>query len=158
MLETACVTAETCIVSEDCSSGTYCWGDHLCGGTERPTTPPSPLIPTYSPTWTTYSPNSLTYSPTPMPKTGESPDQQQPQPATSFQVDVTDTFLFAALIGHKLPRLAANTAAVAQRRTATRESPALNIRYAELNLLSGIVGYHRNHIAQFHTSSTKSCH
>ena len=82
VFDTDCPTAKICEQAEDCPSGTYCWGERMCGGsftTNAPTSKPSPppveaaILPTYSPSepW-------LTYSPTP-----------KPQPV---QFDVTDTY------------------------------------------------------------------
>ena len=38
-LETECITAITCEISEDCPEGTYCWGERLCGSTNTAITP-----------------------------------------------------------------------------------------------------------------------
>lgn len=72
VLDTDCPTAKICEQAEDCPSGTYCWGERMCGGssttyapTRKPLPPPveAAILPTYSPSepW-------LTYSPTPKPQ------------------------------------------------------------------------------------------
>ena len=38
-LESVCTTATTCVVPEDCPSGTYCWHEYMCGGTTSTTSP-----------------------------------------------------------------------------------------------------------------------
>lgn len=52
-LEIVCATATTCVVPEDCPSGTYCWKEFMCGGTVSPSIAAAPQS-TYS-----YSPSIL---------------------------------------------------------------------------------------------------
>ncbi|KAL9184834.1 hypothetical protein ACHAXT_002611 [Thalassiosira profunda] len=90
-LETECVTAQTCSAAGQCPAGTYCWGEHLCGGTTlAPSSKDVPnSMPTYMPTYDTYMPTT----PSASEANGQSNQQQsQPPDSASAQFDVTETF------------------------------------------------------------------
>ncbi|KAL3766828.1 hypothetical protein ACHAW5_005243 [Stephanodiscus triporus] len=64
-LEIVCATATTCVVPEDCPSGTYCWKEFMCGGTVSPSIASAPQSTySYSPSIfdTSLSSNTLTNS------------------------------------------------------------------------------------------------
>lgn len=87
-LETECVTAMTCEKSDDCPSGSYCWGERVCGDTNTTTTPTtsatSVLTPSPTPTGLSYSPSLI--------GSGFA-NEQLPNPNATVESDITGIFV-----------------------------------------------------------------